>query len=193
VIIGRKENHAKHTFFDRDISWLSFNERVLMEAAAGHVPVMERMKFLAIYSSNLDEFYRVRMPGLMALHRLHRKRKVSSGKQGSTRMCCTRCNPPFMSSRSGSALFLQGSCCRCWSKTTFAWFITGRCPIPCAGSNGILLFHRVEFFAPCRTLEPGVQFVPENNKLYLAIVQKWKGRAPFQNHQHTVRPFIPFF
>jgi len=62
-------------FFDRDLSWLSFNERVLMEAGKESVPIMERIKFLSIYSSNLDEFYRVRMPVLMALHR------ISSGHQ----------------------------------------------------------------------------------------------------------------
>lgn len=55
------------TFFNRDLSWLSFNERVLMEAESPRVPLLERIKFLSIYSSNLDEFYRVRMPVLMAI------------------------------------------------------------------------------------------------------------------------------
>ena len=55
---------AGPVFFNRDISWLSFNERVLMEAINEKVPLFERIKFLSIYSSNLDEFYRVRMPWL---------------------------------------------------------------------------------------------------------------------------------
>lgn len=54
-------------FFNRDLSWLDFNHRVLLEAAKEDVPLLERIKFLSIYSSNLDEFYRVRMPVLMAL------------------------------------------------------------------------------------------------------------------------------
>ena len=48
-------------FFHRDISWLSFNYRVLQESMDSSVPLFERIKFLAIYSNNLDEFFRVRM------------------------------------------------------------------------------------------------------------------------------------
>ncbi len=48
-------------FFNRDLSWLSFNYRVLEEAKDKTLPLYERIKFLAIYSSNLDEFYKVRV------------------------------------------------------------------------------------------------------------------------------------
>jgi len=58
---------AEYVFFNRDLSWLSFNNRVLSEAESADVPLLERIKFLSIYSSNLDEFYRVRMPVLMAI------------------------------------------------------------------------------------------------------------------------------
>lgn len=62
-------------FFDRDLSWLKFNELVLDQAANANTPVLERIKFLSIYSSNLDEFYRVRMPVLFAVDKIHAKGK----------------------------------------------------------------------------------------------------------------------
>lgn len=49
-------------YLNRDISWLGFNYRVLQEAGDARVPLMERVKFLSIFSSNMDEFFRVRYP-----------------------------------------------------------------------------------------------------------------------------------
>lgn len=61
-------------FLHRDISWLSFNQRVLEESVAEDVPLKERLRFLGIFTSNLDEFYRVRMPVLKALRNIKGKR-----------------------------------------------------------------------------------------------------------------------
>ncbi len=60
-------------FYNRDLSWLGFNLRVLQEAADEKVPLYERFKFLSIFSSNLDEFFRVRYPSIAALSRLDKK------------------------------------------------------------------------------------------------------------------------
>ncbi|MEP1096616.1 MAG: polyphosphate kinase 1 [Cyclobacteriaceae bacterium] len=59
---------------DRDLSWLSFNYRVLMEAMDKQVPIIERLRFLAIYSSNLDEFFRVRVADIRSLARIDKKK-----------------------------------------------------------------------------------------------------------------------
>ncbi|RYY45469.1 MAG: polyphosphate kinase 1 [Chitinophagaceae bacterium] len=65
-------------YLNRDISWLSFNERVLQEARDNSVPLYERLKFLGIFSSNLDEFFRVRYPVIVALSKLDKKTRHRS-------------------------------------------------------------------------------------------------------------------
>lgn len=62
-------------YLSRDVSWLSFNYRVLQEAMDETVPLLERLKFLAIYSSNLDEFFRVRVSNHRNLVRVGKKTK----------------------------------------------------------------------------------------------------------------------
>lgn len=55
---------VSEAYIDRDLSWMYFNHRILQEATKTHVPLLERLSFLGIYSNNLDEFFRVRMATL---------------------------------------------------------------------------------------------------------------------------------
>lgn len=65
---------TKYHYVNREISWLQFNERVLQECADKNVPLIERLRFLGIFSNNLDEFFKVRYATV--------KRIVEAGKQG---------------------------------------------------------------------------------------------------------------
>jgi polyphosphate kinase len=69
---------------DRDLGWLDFNSRVLHEAQDPGVPVLERLKFLGIFSSNLDEFFRVRVGAL----RRHIRKETGKKRRGAKQLLC---------------------------------------------------------------------------------------------------------
>ena len=73
-----KEN--RECYQNRELSWLLFNERVLNEAANPRVPLMERLQFVSIYQTNLDEFFMVRVGTLM--QQMENKKTVKDNKRG---------------------------------------------------------------------------------------------------------------
>ncbi|MES2701608.1 MAG: polyphosphate kinase 1 [Bacteroidota bacterium] len=65
-------------YYNRDLSWLEFNHRVLKEAGCDVVPLFERMKFLAIFYSNLNEFFSIRYPVILVISKIKTKTKVKA-------------------------------------------------------------------------------------------------------------------
>lgn len=66
-------------YHEKELSWLAFNERVLQEAADKRNPLIERMRFLGIYSNNLDEFYKVRFADVKRRILINEERGSASG------------------------------------------------------------------------------------------------------------------
>ena len=75
----RSISTIRRLYINRELSWLEFNDRVLREGLAEDLPLLERLKFLAIVSSNLDEFFMVRVAGLLQQRAAGVRRRDPSG------------------------------------------------------------------------------------------------------------------
>ena len=162
-------------FYNRDLSWLGFNFRVLQEAEDSEVPLFEKIKFLSIFSSNLDEFFRVRYPLVVALSQL----------QGKTKQKATSEITEDISGNIQSVINYQLG--------VFGNILTNKI-IPELKQNGINFYYNIKsreehkeeiqelflsrvlsFIQPIFLEGDGIgNFTPENNRLYLIVTLKGK-------------------
>lgn len=161
-----------YPFFDRDLSWLSFNERVLMEAQRDSVPLMERIRFLAIYSSNLDEFYRVRMPARTALSAVVNKNEEKELRQTLPVIHDTVVN---QQKRFGSVI--EADILRALRANGI--HLVYNEPIPDFihdAVNDYFTYTVATFLQPVK-IAKHTEFFPENNKLYLVVTTRSTGKG----------------
>lgn len=155
----------EYSFFDRDLSWLLFNERILMEAESEDLPVMERVSFLSIFSSNLDEFYRVRMPVVMALGKLN---LLAETKQSEDVLYKAQQLIEHMQNRFGQ-VFTQRLIPLLKENNIHLLFHE---PIPAAirdTVNDYFYSQVLAFLHPVDLTGGKKQFFPENNQLYFLV------------------------
>ncbi len=160
----KKSGQPKNIFFDRDLSWLSFNARVLAEAQRKTVPLMERLKFLSICSSNMDEFYRVRMPAIMALGRLETDENVKQSAK------LKRINSAINRQLNQFGKTLLRNILPGLIANGVNLLINRQFPKALRKEIEDYFFQEVAGFIQIIELTEDVKFFPENNKLYLATV-----------------------
>lgn len=157
---------SAYFFADRDISWLSFNERVLQEAGKDSVPLNERVKFLSIYSSNLDEFYRVRMPALLALKKIDKEKSVVSIYRQAVEII-NRQQDEF--GRIFNESVLPGL-----NRYCFKLIYNDKIPDKLKDATTHYFFTQIAGFLQPILIKGNTDFFLENNQLYQAVVVQHK-------------------
>ena len=156
----------EHIFFDRDLSWLCFGESVPLETGNSEGSLLERIRFLSIYSSNSDEFYRVRMPALMALDKINRKKDG-----GDAPSVLQKANAIIHRQQELFGTTLADILPELRSKNNSHLVYKEPIPEPVQAAATDYFFTQVlAFLQPVYLSDRTVQFFPENNKLYLVAI-----------------------
>ncbi|HZI24140.1 MAG TPA: polyphosphate kinase 1 [Chryseolinea sp.] len=166
--------NSLYFFQDRDLSWLSFNDRVLREAERESVPLMERIRFLAISSSNMDEFFRVRMPALMALKRL-----ASEKKSKTIDSLLAKINDKVHLQQERFGSIIQDQLVHALKLHGIFLFYNEPIPQEITPLLKEYFIHFVATYIHIVNLSDDSPFFPENNKLYLVVTVRDKNADQF--------------
>ncbi len=160
----------KHTYFDRDLSWLTFNHRVLLESTNPTNSISERIKFLAIFSSNLDEFYSVRYPFIKAVQKIETKEGTKKPNLNISEMADRIIGKQLNDFGKSIRSIVRGL-----KSEGILWVYNA--PIPNIILQEINLYFLNVILGHLQIIDMGkkdIDFFPENNKIYLVVTVKNK-------------------
>jgi polyphosphate kinase len=159
--------HSKsvnYKYFDRDLSWLSFNERILSEASKASVPLRERINFLSIFSSNLDEFYRVRIPALIAFSKI-------KGEKSNAVTILEQATVRIKKQQELFGLLLNKEIIPCLrEEKVYLLYNEPLLPELQASAHEFFFSQLLTFIQIIGSTEDDSGFFPESNKLYMAAL-----------------------
>jgi polyphosphate kinase len=163
-------------YHNRDISWLGFNHRVLLEAADPGVPLLERVRFLSIFSSNMDEFFRVRYPVITLYAQLKNKtlHKISPAVDKNVKENVQAIVAEQLEEYGN---IIHNDLLPALEKNGIILYYNKEVPESFLSQLRELFFARIlAFMQPLFFDKPDQQeFFPENNKLYFFVLLKNEG------------------
>lgn len=164
-------------YHNRDISWLGFNHRVLQEAAGKTVPLMERVKFLSIFSSNMDEFFRVRYP-VISLYSQLKDKTLNKIIPAPEKDLSQRVQEIVSRQLQGFGKILNEELLPALAKQNVILYYNK--PVPAVFSTEIreIFFSRILAYIQPVFIQESLKedFFAESNKIYLLVLLKKEGQ-----------------